>query len=86
MTTSTRKTSRKPMTEAARQEAAQARTAKLDALHEDLAAQVETLTSSEGWTSMLRAAAAFRTYSAGSVWLSQVREYAVSSTGCRALG
>jgi antirestriction protein ArdC len=67
--TSTRKTSRKPMTEAARQEAAEARTAKLDALHEDLAAQVETLTSSEGWTAMLRAAAAFRTYSMRNVLL-----------------
>jgi hypothetical protein len=61
--TSTRSNSRKPMTEAARQEAAEARSAKLDALHEDLAAQVQTLTTSEGWVAMLHAAARFRTYS-----------------------
>ena len=69
MTTRTNKKSRRPMSEAARQEAAQARTAKLDALHEDLAAQVETLTTSEGWTAMLRAAAAFRAYSMRNVLL-----------------
>ena len=61
--TSTRKKSRKPMSETARAEAAEARTAKLDALHEDLAAQVETLTTSEGWVAMLHAAARFRAYS-----------------------
>lgn len=61
--TSTRKKSRKPMTETARAEATEARAAKLDALHEDLAAQVETLTTSEGWVAMLHAAARFRAYS-----------------------
>jgi hypothetical protein len=72
--TSTRSKSRKPMTEAARQEAAEARSAKLDALHEDLAAQVQTLTTSEGWVAMLHAAARFRTYRTGSTQTLEVLE------------
>lgn len=55
--------SRKPLNEADRLAAAEARAVKLDALHADLAEQVESLTTSEGWLAMLQAAARFRKYS-----------------------
>lgn len=63
MTTTTRRTRSKRAITADRETAAQERTEKLEALHASLAEQVETLTTSEGWTEMLKAASRFTRYS-----------------------
>jgi hypothetical protein len=60
-------------------------TARREELLARLATQAEELRSSEGWRNWLRFAVRFRHYSAGSVWLSQVREYPMVSTWCRGL-
>jgi len=67
--TSTKRTSSKGTSAADRETAAQERTEKLEALHASLAEQVETLTTSQGWADMLKAASMFTRYSLGNVLL-----------------
>ena len=55
-------------------QAAEAREAKLTAIHEQLAAAVENLTTGEAWADMLAAASRFHRYSTGGVGIFEVRE------------
>jgi antirestriction protein ArdC len=61
--TTTKRTSTKRISTADCETAEQDRTERLEALHASLAEQVETLTTSEGWADMLRAASRFSRYS-----------------------
>jgi antirestriction protein ArdC len=61
------KRQRTPATAEEREEREQARTDKLEALHETLTSQVAALVDGDAWQRMLRAAATFHRYSFGNV-------------------